>query len=117
MPTFTLNGTAVELVPQERNAFAWLASQVYRSLHAGSPLPAVLLMYAHEGVTTQGLAHDDARIQAILWAMWQLGIQEGRVEGEGDSRQLKWEKGSHPDIDSRPVIEHFTEEEIGRAHV
>jgi len=110
MPTFKLNGPPVELAPQDRGAFAWLAGQVYRRLHEGTPLPAILLMFAHEGVTTQAIPSDDQRVQAILWTLWQLGIAEGRVEGEGEKRELKWEKGTHPDIDTRPVIEHFTEE-------
>ena len=110
MPTFKLNGAAVELVPQERSAFMWLASQVYRRIHEGPPIPAILTMFAHEGVTTQALAPTDARIQAILWTMWQMGIASAHVEGEGDARQIKWEKGEQENIDSKPVIEHFNEE-------
>ena len=74
MPTFTLNGTAIELEPQTRESFAWLAGQVYRRLHEGPPLPAILTVFAHEGTTTQGLPTNDARIQAILWTLWQIGI-------------------------------------------
>lgn len=110
MPTFKLNGAAVELVPQDRSAFMWLASQVYRRIHEGPPIPAILTMFAHEGVTTQALAPTDARIQAILWTMWQMGIASAHVEGEGDARQIKWEKGEQENIDSKPVIEHFNEE-------
>ena len=39
-PTFTINGSAVPLVPQAREPFSWLASQVYRHLHDGAQLPA-----------------------------------------------------------------------------
>ena len=117
MPTFTLNGTAIELEPQTRESFAWLAGQIYRRLHEGAPLPALLTVFAHEGTTTQGLPTSDARIQAILWTLWQIGIASARVEGEGDKREVKWEKGEHANIDTRPIIEHFTEEGIkeGRA--
>ena len=116
-PVFTLNGTQVTLEPQDRSAYMWLAAQVYRQLHDGPPLPALLTVLAHEGTTTQGLPTTDARIQAVLWTMWQLGICGARVEGEGDAKQAKWDKGSQPDIDGRPVGEHFTEEGIldGRA--
>ncbi|NBX32302.1 MAG: hypothetical protein EBR07_06165, partial [Planctomycetes bacterium] len=117
MPTFTLNGTAIELEPQTRESFAWLAGQVYRRLHEGPPLPAILTVFAHEGTTTQGLPTSDARIQAILWTLWQIGIASARVEGDGDKREVKWDKGEHANIDTRPIIEHFTEEGIneGRA--
>ena len=84
MPTFTLNGTAIELEPQTRESFAWLAGQVYRRLHEGPPLPAILTVFAHEGTTTQGLPTNDARIQAILWTLWQIGIASARVEGDGE---------------------------------
>ena len=64
-PTFTINGSAVTLVPQGREPFSWLASQVYRHLHGGAPLPALLGMLAHEGLTAQSLPPEDARVQAI----------------------------------------------------
>ena len=117
MPTFTLNGTPVELVPQERGAFDWLAGQVYRRMHDGIPLPGMLTMIADAGVKVQNLPTTDPRIQAALWTLWQMGIASSRIEGEGDGRQVKWEKGEHPDLDSRPAMEHFTEEGIreGRA--
>jgi hypothetical protein len=117
MPTFTLNGTAIELEPQTRESFAWLAGQVYRRLHEGPPLPAILTVFAHEGTTTQALPTTDGRIQAILWTLWQIGIASARVEGVGEKREVKWEKGEHANIDTRPIIEHFTEEGItdGRA--
>lgn len=110
MPTFTLNGTAIELEPQTRESFAWLAGQVYRRLHEGPPLPAILTVFAHEGTTTQALPTTDGRIQAILWTLWQIGIASARVEGVGEKREVKWEKGEHANIDTRPIIEHFTEE-------
>ena len=110
MPTFKLNGAEVELVPQDRSAFMWLASQVYRRIHEGPPIPAILTMFAHEGVTTQALAPTDARVQAILWTMWQMGIGSAHVEGEGEQRQIKWEKGEQENIDAKPVIDHFTED-------
>ena len=117
MPTFTLNGTAIELEPQTRESFAWLAGQVYRRLHEGPPLPAILTVFAHEGTTTQALPTTDGRIQAILWTLWQIGIASARVEGVAEKREVKWEKGEHANIDTRPIIEHFTEEGItdGRA--
>ena len=117
MPTFTLNGTPVELVPQERGAFDWLAGQVYRRMHEGVPIPGMLTMIADAGVKAQNLPTTDPRIQAALWTLWQMGIASSRVEGEGDARQVKWEKGEHPDLDSRPAVEHFNEEGIreGRA--
>jgi phosphohistidine phosphatase len=117
MPTFTLNGTPVELVPQDRGAFDWLAGQVYRRMHDGIPLPGMLTMIADAGVKVQNLPATDPRIQAALWTLWQMGIASSRIEGEGDGRQVKWEKGEHPDLDSRPAMEHFTEEGIreGRA--
>ena len=82
-PTFTINGSAVPLVPQAREPFSWLASQVYRRLHDGAPLPALLGMLAHEGLTTQSLPPQDARLQAILWTLRQLGLTGLKVEGEG----------------------------------
>lgn len=117
MPTFTLNGTAIELEPQTRESFTWLAGQVYRRLHEGAPLPAILTVFAHEGTTTQALPTTDGRIQAILWTLWQIGIASARVEGEAEKREVKWEKGEHANIDTRPIIEHFTEEGMtdGRA--
>lgn len=117
MPTFTLNGTAVELVPQERDAFSWLASQVYRRLHDGAPLPAILTVFAHEGVNKENLELTDPRIQSILWTLWQLGVASTRVEGEGEARQVKWERGEHDNIDKRPIVDHFTEDGLrdGRA--
>jgi hypothetical protein len=110
MPTFKLNGAEVELVPQERDSFSWLASQVYRRIHEGPPLPAILTVFAHEGVTTQGLAPTDHRIQAILWTLWQLGIGAATVEGEGTARQAKWERGQHENIDGKPVQDLFAED-------
>jgi hypothetical protein len=116
-PVFTLNGTQVPLEPQDRSAFMWLASQAYRRIHEGPPIPATLTVLLHEGTTTQGLPTTDSRIQAILWTLWQLGISGARVEGEGEQRTAKWDRGTHANIDTRPVIEHFTEEGIleGRA--
>ena len=119
-PVFNLNGTDVPLEPQERGAFMWLASQVYRRIHDGQvppPIPALLTVFAHEGITTQKLPVTDPRIQAIMLVMWAFGIKGARVEGEGEGRQVKWDKGEQPNIDTRPVIEHFTEEGIreGRA--
>jgi hypothetical protein len=116
-PVFSFNGTPVTLEPQDRSAFMWLASQVYRRIHDGNPIPATLVVYAYEGTANQGLAVTDARIQAILWTLWQFGIAAARVEGEGPDRQVKWDKGEHPNLDSRPVAEHFTEEGVldGRA--
>lgn len=116
-PVFTLNGNPVPLEPQDRSAFMWLASQAYRRIHEGPPIPATLTVLLHEGTATQGLPTTDARIQAILWTLWQLGISGARVEGEGEQRTAKWDRGTHPNIDTRPVVEHFTEEGIleGRA--
>lgn len=116
-PVFVLDGTPVELVPQDRNAFAWLASQVYRRMHEGPPLPAILTVFAHDGTTTQGIAAADPRIQSILWTLWQMGVGSARIEGEGDQRQVKWDRGEHPTIESFPFMENFTEEGIrqGRA--
>ena len=119
-PVFNLNGTDVPLEPQDRAAFMWLASQVYRRLHEGQtppPIPALLTVFAHEGITTQKLPVTDPRIQAIMLVMWAFGIKGARVEGEGEGRQVKWDKGEHPNLDVRPVVEHFTEEGIreGRA--
>jgi hypothetical protein len=113
MPSYTLNGATIELQPQDREPFMWLASQVYRRMHAGNqppPLPAILTMFAHEGTTTQGIAPTDARIQAIMWTLWQLGLKGSRVEGEGEARQIKWDKGEHAGIDSAPVLDCFTAE-------
>jgi hypothetical protein len=116
-PTFTINGSAVTLVPQAREPFSWLASQVYRHLHGGAPLPALLGMLAHEGLTTQSLPPEDARVQAILWTLRQLGLSGLRVEGEGADRKVTWERGTHPGIDGTPVADCFTPEAIadGRA--
>jgi hypothetical protein len=119
-PVFLLNGAPVALEPQDRGAFTWLAAQVYRRIHEGQvppPIPALLTVIAHEGVTAQGLPAADARVQACMLVMWAFGIKAARVEGEGDGRQVKWEKGEHANIDARPVIEHFTEQGIreGRA--
>jgi hypothetical protein len=110
MPTFKLNGAEVELVPQERDSFSWLASQVYRRIHEGPPIPAILTVFAHEGIATQGLAPTDHRIQAILWTLWQLGIGSASVEGEGTGRQAKWERGQHESIDGKPVQDLFVGE-------
>ena len=110
MPTFKLNGADVDLVPQERDSFSWLASQVYRRIHEGPPLPAILTVFAHEGVTTQGLQPTDHRIQAILWTLWQLGIGGASVEGEGAGRQAKWERGQHGGIEGQPVQDLFGED-------
>lgn len=110
MPTFKLNGADVELVPQERDSFSWLASQVYRRIHEGPPLPAILTVFAHEGVTTQGLQPTDHRIQAILWTLWQLGIGGATVEGEDAGRQAKWERGQHEGIEGKPVQQLFGED-------
>jgi hypothetical protein len=115
MPSYTLNGATIELQPQDREPFMWLASQVYRRMHAGNqppPLPAILTMFAHEGTTTQGLATDDPRIQAIMWTLWQLGLKGSRVEGESESKQIKWDKGDHAGIDAAPVMDCFTAEAI-----
>ena len=116
-PTFTINGSAVTLVPQAREPFSWLASQVYRHLHDGAPLPALLGMLAHEGTTTQSLPPEDARIQAILWTLRQLGLAGLKVEGEGADRKVSWERGTHPGINGTPVADCFTPEGIadGRA--
>ena len=117
MPVFDFNGTPVTLEPQDRSAFMWLASQVYRRIHDGNPIPATLTVYAHEGTTGQGLPVTDPRIQAIFWTMWQFGIAGTRVEGEGTNKQVKWDRGDHPNLDSRPMREHFTQEGVldGRA--
>ncbi|MFM8817711.1 MAG: hypothetical protein ACKOHI_07530, partial [Phycisphaerales bacterium] len=108
---------AVPLVPQAREPFSWLASQVYRHLHDGAPLPALLGMLAHEGLTTQSLPPQDARIQAILWTLWQLGLTGLTVEGEGADRKVTWERGTHPGINGTPVADCFSAEAIadGRA--
>lgn len=115
--TFVLDGKAVPLVPQDRSAYAWLASQVYRRMHEGPPLPALLTLFAHEGTTTQAIPASDARIQAILWTLRQMGVASARIEGEGDQRQVKWDKGDHATIEAVPFMENFTEEGIreGRA--
>ena len=117
VPTFTISGSAVPLVPQAREPFSWLASQVYRHLHDGAPLPALLGMLAHEGLTTQSLSPQDARIQAILWTLWQLGLTGLKVEGEGADRKVTWERGTHAGINGTPVADCFSAEAIadGRA--
>ena len=115
MPSYILNGATIELQPQDREPFMWLASQVYRRMHAGNqppPLPAILTMFAHEGTTTQGIAPTDPRIQAIMWTLLQLGLKGSRVEGEGESKQIKWDKGDHAGIESTPVTECFTADAI-----
>jgi len=115
MPSYSLNGATIDLQPQDREPFMWLASQVYRRMHAGNqppPLPAVLTMFAHEGTTTQGIAPTDPRIQAIMWTLWQLGLKGSRVEGEGESKQIKWDKGEHAGIDASPVMDCFSADAI-----
>ena len=115
MPAIDLNGTVVELVPQQRDAYNWLASQVYRRMHDGPPLPGMLTMIALDGVGQQKIPTDDPRIQAILWTLWQLGI--AKVTHDTGAQQINWEQGKHANITTRPFIEHFTEEGIaeGRA--
>lgn len=115
--SFVLDGTAVPLAPQDRGAFAWLASQVYRRMHEGPPLPALLTLFAHEGTTAQGIPASDPRIQAILWTLRQMGVASARMEAEGNERQVKWDRGDHPTIEAFPFMENFTEEGIreGRA--
>lgn len=114
MPSFNLNGTSVELVPQTREPFNWLASQVYRKMHDGPPLPGMLGMIALDGLK-QNITPEDPRIQAILWTMWQLGLAQ--VTLDEANQQIKWEQGKHQSISGRPFIDHFTEEAIadGRA--
>ena len=115
MPSYTLNGATIELQPQDREPFMWLASQVYRRMHAGNqppPLPAILTMFAHEGTTAQGIAPTDPRIQAIMWTLWQLGLKGSRVEGEGESKQIKWDKGEHAGIDASPVMDCFSADAV-----
>jgi hypothetical protein len=116
MPQFHLNGTTVELVPQERNVFGWLATQIYRKLFATGvpPLPGLLSIMALDA-PRQNVALDDARAQAVMWTLYQLGFDTVTMDTE--SNQVKWQKGSHTDIGGSPVMGHFTEEGLkdGRA--
>lgn len=109
MPTFNVNGTTVELLPQDRNVFNWLATQVYRKLFAegAPPLPGMLAMIALDAPRQQ-ISLDDPRPQAVLWTLYQLGFDT--ITLDQSANQIRWEKGKHPDIGQRPVIEHFTEE-------
>lgn len=116
MPTFNLNGSTVELVPQERNVFNWLATQVYRKLFAEGvpPLPGVLAMLALDA-PRQKVELTDARAQVVMWTLYQMGFDSVTLDTE--QNQVKWHRGTHDDIGKRPVIEHFTEEGVkdGRA--
>lgn len=116
MPQFTLNGTTVELVPQDRDAFNWLASQVYRKLFADKapPLPGLLAMLALDA-PRQGVALTDPRAQAVMWTIYQLGFD--KVALDEAAQQVKWDKGEHTNVGTKPFIDHFTEEGVrdGRA--
>ncbi len=116
MPQFHLNGTTVQLVPQERNVFGWLATQIYRKLFATGvpPLPGLLSIMALDA-PRQNVALEDARAQAVMWTLYQLGFDTVTMDTE--SNQVKWQKGTHADIGQSQVLEHFTEEGLkdGRA--
>ncbi|NDC64867.1 MAG: hypothetical protein EBZ59_13015 [Planctomycetia bacterium] len=117
MPRFELDGETFDLQPQPAETFRWLASQVYRRMHDGTPLPAMLVVLAHHGRRREGFPVTDQRVQAIVWTLWQMGIGSARIEGEGADRQAKWDRGEQPAIDSRPIMENFTAdgERDGRA--
>jgi len=116
MPQFNLNGTSVELVPQDRQVFTWLANQVYRKLHADKapPLPGLLAMIALDAPKQQ-IPLDDPRPQAVMWTLHQLGV-DGVTLDEANS-QVTWNRGTHEDVGKRPFVQHFTEEGVrdGRA--
>lgn len=116
MPQFNLNGTSVELVPQDRPVFTWLANQVYRKLHADKapPLPGMLAMIALDAPKQQ-IPLDDPRPQAVMWTLYQLGV-DGVTLDEANS-QVTWNRGTHEDVGKRPYVQHFTEEGVrdGRA--
>jgi hypothetical protein len=116
MPQFSLNGTVIELVPQERSVFHWLANQVYRKLHLDKapPLPGLLAMMALDAPKQQ-IGFDDPRPQAVLWTLYQLGFDSVTLdEAQG---QVNWQKGTHDDISKIPFVQHFQEEGLtnGRA--
>jgi hypothetical protein len=116
MPQFTLNGTPVELVPQDREVFTWLANQIYRRLHAekGPPLPGLLAMMALDAPKQQ-IALDDARPQAVMWTLYQLGFNA--VTHDEAAGQVHWVKGPHEDVSRIPFVQHFSAEGVrnGRA--
>jgi len=105
MPSITLNGSTIELKPQENGPYLHLANSLIPALAGGQPFAEICC-----NVVAQGLAEkipsDHALFQCALWMLWQVGVRTLTIELESGKVTIGQPEKS--DLEGRPFEEHFT---------
>ena len=111
-----VNNVPIELKPQDRQVFTQLMNSILPAMVGGKKLIELLCSILSEG-SKRGIETTNPTYQAVLWAMYQVGVRGIRINNETNNADLKTEKST--EFDKQPFESHFTTGNIttGRAMV
>jgi hypothetical protein len=111
-----VNNVPIELKPQDRQVFTQLMNSILPAMVGGKKLIELLCSILSEG-SKRGIETTNPTYQAVLWAMYQVGVRGIRINSETNNADLKTEKST--EFDKQPFESHFTTGNIttGRAMV
>lgn len=116
MTTIELNGSRIELKPQENVHYLRLANNFIPLLSAGEPFAKICALVLADGMR-KSVGTEHPLMQSALWMMHQVGVRT--VVIDLDSQQVNFGETAGSDMEGRPFEENFTpgNQATGRAMV